>query len=819
MEGKQDVPSAKPRRYDVEELKYLKDSPYVVKPQGLPPADQWMGPPADSTRNSTKSGVDRAKNHDSNPLLDQTPRRPTERHISRNSANPEDTILGPPKTLFPSATSIRNTGKPFDSPDRPPLRDAESFRDRFSSRTKVDGEGDRTREGRNNLRPKRAEGDQDSDGWSTVKPRKSFGTEGAERFNGRMGLDRHRDDRRFKDREDRETKDRPRGFDTFSRDNKDGDHDQDRDTRKNGTGRGRNEPSWFRDRDNNDAPPTPRDRNSNGDRFADRSRGWRDKDRDEKMERNDRGDRRWDRDRDQRQEREPEWMDEPVEEKKDKNNPRTLEDFQKWKDQMSGKDKKAPIEESPVKPDDAPSFFGLEKKVQTPLDLDSGPDKFFGKWSTPRDEVPPELGPEVKKDTIAKAKTVGKSSRFTSFFNQEEPQRRVTELVALPPPMQIGTEASPADKQVDEKTAFAALLMKLQVQTSGSGSTPPANALQQPKPPAIEKPQSTGPGPESFQQYRPDRQESTGPGLEAFQQYRPDRQENNGPVSEAFQPYRTDRQEEARPTMRNPQVLQDLQNQRSLASSQPTERPNSTEQLLQNLVGQRQNALSQSSARPGQPQRRDTQAEFLMGLMKSAPEPQRTEQMLLGMPPRPSDRQIREQLMREQEMQREAAAQRERSSSQRQARPQAPPGFYDDQSFQRGPLPHERQQATQPTQILSRPPPPGLDLGWDRQAQLPPQQRVPQNIAPPPGLANGPSRMPMPQQMFPSFPMGAFPPPDVMTGPPRNMQMPPPGFPYGPPPGFMPPGMSGFQGPEGMAFGAPFDGRGPPPPQGAFRRQ
>jgi hypothetical protein len=99
-------------------------------------------------------------------------------------------------------------------------------------------------------------------------------------------------------------------------------------------------------------------------------------------------------------------------------------------------------------------------------------------------------------------------------------------------------------------------------------------------------------------------------------------------------------------------------------------------------------------------------------------------------------------------------------------------------------------------------------------SQLPPQR----HIAPPPGLAGGPSRgMPM-QQMFPSsFPMGNFPPPDGMVGPPRNMQ-PPPVFFGAPPPGFLPPGMSGFQGPEGIPFSAPFDGRGPPP-QGAFRRQ
>lgn len=43
MEGNQEEPTVQPRRYDVEELKSLKNSPYVVKPAGLPPADQWMG--------------------------------------------------------------------------------------------------------------------------------------------------------------------------------------------------------------------------------------------------------------------------------------------------------------------------------------------------------------------------------------------------------------------------------------------------------------------------------------------------------------------------------------------------------------------------------------------------------------------------------------------------------------------------------------------------------------------------------------------------------------------------------------------------------
>ncbi|TVY16241.1 hypothetical protein LARI1_G005602 [Lachnellula arida] len=791
-------------RYTPDELKYLRDSPLVVKPLGLPPAEQWMGAPA--TR------IDSIRKNDSNLLVDQSNRRPVaERHVSRNSANPEDIILGPPKTSFMSATSIRTGGKPFDSPDRPPLRDMDS-RDRFNFRggRTGDGDNDRTRDSRNNtLRVRRGEGDQDSDGWSTVKPRKSFGNEGAERFNGRMGLDKHKDDRRFKDREDREPKDKPqRGFDTYSRD-KDGDHDheRERDGRRNGTGRGRNEPSWFKD--NTDVPPMPRERNSNGDKFVDRSRGWREKEREdrgdkgdrggERGERNERGDRRWDRDRDQRQEREPEWLAEPEEEK---NQAHTQEDFQKWKEQMQGKDKaaagKTPAEEHPVNADAGASFFGLEKhKVDTPLAIDTGPDKFFGKWAaTPSQEPSPDSGVEPKKEGATKAKTTGKASRFTSFFTpQEEPPRRQTEPPpAMPPPApKSGLEGlfqnNSSQSQSQEQVAFQEILRKLQ---QGSGSTPPVNLAMQPKPPAPEKQQSI-------------------------------------PISspEPFQQYRTERQEEQRPSTRNSQqALQELLNQRQMTGSQPTVRP---EQMLQDLVGQRQHAISQSSQRPDQLSSRNT--DFLMGLMqsaKAAPEPQRSESLLLRMPPQQQqksmDRQIQQQMIeREQEMQREAA-QRERIVS-RQARPQPPPGFYDDPAvFQRGPPQHERQAGNppQPTQILQRPPPPpGLELGWERAAQLPPpQHRMTQNIPPPPGLAGGLGRaMPPQQQMFPpGFPIGSFP-PDMLPGPPRNMPMqPPPGFfNGGPPPGFLPP-ISGFQGPEGMGFGAPFDGRGPPP-QGAYRRQ
>lgn len=798
----------------------------------------WCSPTADATRNSAKPANDRAKSNDSNLLLDQSRRPAAERHLSRNPASmvsdfrvrqesanacidPEDIILGPPKTAFMSAGLMRNANKASDLPDRLPLRDAETI-DRYNLRSKGrDGDVDRPRgEKTLSLRPKRGEGDrdQDSDGWSTVKPRKSFGTEGAERFNGRMGGV----DRKFKDREERDVKDKPRGFDSFTRDIE---HDQERDTRRNGTGRGRNE-SWFKDKEHVDSPPAQRERNGHGDRFVDRNRGWREKehtdsrggDRHERSERSDRGDRGDKKDRrwgNEGPENTPEWsLDAPVEEKAKTNQIKTAEDFQKWKEQMQGKDKvlATPAEENKH---EESSFFGLEKqKVETTLEMNNGPDKFFGSWIGGKEGTTPD---EPKLEAVPKAKTVGKASRFTSFFTpHEEPQRRVTEPPPPPSsaPLQGGLasffggnlgggqpnpNSSNDQSEAAEKEAFQSLLQKLQHQTlSASGATPPADASRQPKPPALEK----------------QRNELRSP-----------------PGAEPFQQYRAERPEEAHPSTRNPQqsLQQDILNQRQMTGSQPTFRP---EQVLQELLGQRHSAMSQPS-RPDLPPARNSNAEFLMGLVqgaRAAPDTRPTEQTLLRMPPRTVDRMMQQQAMeREQEMQREAA-QRERSSShtQRQVRPVPPPGFmpFDEATAYRGPPQHERQQGNppQPTQILQRPPPPGLDMGWDRQPQIPPQHRVAQNIAPPPGLANGPSNgpnrgMPMPQNMYPpGFPMGAFPPPDIMAGPPRNMQMqPPPGFFSPPPPGFMPPGMNGFQGPEGMSFGTPFDGRGPPP-QGAFRR-
>jgi hypothetical protein len=490
-------------------------------------------------------------------------------------------------------------------------------------------------------------------------------------------------------------------------------------------------------------------------------------------------------------------MDEPAEEKSQAH---TQEDFQKWKEEQQNKDRggKTPAEEV-LKPESGHGFFGLDKpKIEIPLAVDTGPDKFFGLWGTPKDENGPDSAVESKKESIGKAKAPGKASRFTSFFTpaQDEPPRRIEPphipTSPAPPTLPAGGLAALFQNSgqnsgdASEKEAFQQLLQKLQRQTlSGSSSTPPVNIAQQPRPPVSERQQSQ-------------------PNV----------------VAEQFHQYGNELQEEVKPSAsarNSQQALQDLLSHRQLAGSQPNIRP---EQMLQELVGQRQNALSQSSIRADQPQNRNN-TDFLMNLMKGQPEPQRTEQIMLRMPgtkpvDRQMDRQIQQQqqmMEREQEMQREAVV-RERSASQRQTR--QPPGFFDDSFQQRG-IPPQHDRPQQPIQILQRPPPPGLDQmqpGWVPPSQLPPPQQLrqqQQHIAPPPGLA-GRGMLHLPQQMFPpGFPgLANFPPPELMAGP-RGM---PPGFFQGPPPGFMPPG---FQGPEGMAFGGPFDGRGPPP-NGAYRR-
>ncbi|KAH8681229.1 hypothetical protein BX600DRAFT_504952 [Xylariales sp. PMI_506] len=670
-------------RYPTELLLHLRDSPLCVKPSALPPAEEWMGPPPETFRtsqgqNNGKVGPDRARNGDST-LLDQTNRRPgVDRHAPRNGANPEDIILGPPRTMFSSSTLSRGS-RPFDNDKT--FKESDS-RERFATfRRNGEGDGerfprgdrdrpDRDREGRTNLR-RRGDADQDSDGWSTVKPRKSFGHEGAERFHGRMG-DRFGGDRRVRENQE-DSADRPRrsNLAEFSRDKEGEEGDR---PRRNGLNRNRTEqPSWGRANNSDNDPAPARER-------FDRAKSWRDRDRDEQLgddkPRDRGGDRRWG---EHRQEREPEWLDEPMEEKAQGH---TAEDFQKFMESM-----KASKSTGPAKSEQNPASAteGISRDALLETDkftaksapaIELGPDKFFANFASPSstDSSKPT---EQKESAASKPKT---GSRFQNFFTTQE-DRRQTEPSTPAPSIPIqetnpllafaaaasankGSSASPVNQQdASEKVAFQALLQKLQKQ-SLSSHTPPSGGY--PAPPHVHEA-----GPKSSVA-------SPGP----------------------YPPFIHDGREEPQ---NRPPPPQDM---RAPRPQQPNQLPpmRTEQQMLQDLIGQRHPMPSQMPGRADHSQSRssNSNAEFLMALMqggRSNVEPPRTEQVIrMPQPSRPA--QI------PQTPDRELDYQRERSSSQHQGRPQGLPGFFDEPQ-----LPHHEQdnRRQQPTQILQRQGPPGLE--------------------------------------------------------------------------------------------------------------
>lgn len=789
------------RRYTPEQMRRLRDSPLVERPAGLPPAEEYNG------------------------ATDEREKKPR--------------VLGPPKTSFASA---RNS-KPLDGDKtkEPDTRDKYPFR-------KGDNEAERGN-GRYNQRPRRGDQDQDSEGWSTVKPRKSFGAEGAERFTGRMGGDRNRDDappmpRRGSRAADDDTRDRPtRNFNNYSRDKdtiRESIEGTDATSRWNGYNRGRNEPSWFKDKE--DSAPPSENRKSNGEKFGG-NRGWREKDNrddrpydrtndrnndrgdrnaDRNFDRGDRGDRTDDRtkgrwSRDDRREREPEWMDEPAGDKKVVH---TAADFQKWKESMNrGIDpslaKSSGADEKPILDTSGQdAFFGFNAtntKAEPQSAVEPAPEKFKSMWASARDDDEPLS--ISKRDGPLKTAPVGKASRFTSFFAnpvQDDSSRR-----AEPAPSASSALKEAPQPDNKEKEDFQKLLQKLQSQSIMGNlklPSPPPNQASQPKPPPLK--QTSLPGMEQFNQFRPAMPEPPSAGLRESQQQA---------------------------------AFQEMMGSRPASTSQSTSRVDS---MSHDIMALRQNALSQGSNRPEQDLNKNSA--FLMNLMQSRPTPDqmRAEQMMMRGPPPPPQQQPsrqQQQLAQQQMLDREhELMMRERQMQAQRQRVEMPPGFMqgfpDEQFLERGMPPmaqdgpgRGQRGPIQPTQILQRPPPglDGMPPGFLRgepqpspaflQQQREQAMREQRHMAPPPGLING-GRGGMPPMGFPPF-QGqgqGFMSPDNGPPNPRNMPPPPPGF-MGGPPGFMPPPMSagpgpgpGFPGP-GMGFPPDFDGRGGPPP-GVFRR-
>ncbi|KAK4671138.1 hypothetical protein QC764_602990 [Podospora pseudoanserina] len=814
--------------YTEEHLLFLRQSPLCVKPPGLPPAEEWMGPPPETFRNQPGKVNDARKGGDS-LLLGQENRRPTlDRNASRTSGFADDLILGPPRNAFASATAIRgarsgDADKGSKDLDRPDRTDRFNFRNRTND---ADSTGDRLgrdnhnrdgKDGRNNNGfRRRGDQDQDTEGWSTVKPRKSFGAEGAERFQGRMGgagTDRFpaRDDRRTRDREDQDGGNRR----TFRpRDQEDEDPEA---PRRNGLTRGKTD-LWF-SKDSGTATATEA---STGQKHIER-KSWRDRAPPEERpaeRHNDRQDRNFERrwDRQQKVENDPEWMAEPAEEP---SQGRTADDFRKFMEAMKSgpKSDEKPASIALDKPS-TDSFFELEPKVLSAPAVENRPDKFFEAFGgTGLDAGAPAA--EAKDAARPKG---AKPSRFLSFLAQQENGQPKAEP-PTPAPTASAGDGKPPSGEAD-KLAFQQLIEKLHSSRLGGSGSPTPNGPPPPGPPR------DAPG-----------------GL-----YNLMPQKSNVASPEPFQQYGNDRRDD--PRFRPPPQLSPYEMMTSRmglpgpSHSPPVSRP---EHALQELLSQRQ---SQSNPRgPQTPGVVNENTEFLMHLMQGhrRAEPMRPEQ-------RQPDQHLPEQLLARMQQQQQSSKQgplpgmpdrehleyqRERSASQRQQQLRGQPGpqgFMDESQFHPGDL--NARPPQQPTQILQRPmPPPGLDhqmhpfhMGGPSGGAGPAPQMQPQRpMIPPPGLLNsGPRNAnvgPMPGMQFPpnfppphgppgpsNFPSVPLPPhiggpppgpPEGMAGPPRQMQ-PPPGFFGGPPP-------PGFMGPPGMGFpggpGAP-GGPGGPGPDG-----
>ncbi|KAK1759388.1 hypothetical protein QBC47DRAFT_371793 [Echria macrotheca] len=818
-------------RYTADFLLHLRESPLCVKPPGLPPAEEWMGPPPETFRNQTKTTNDRVKTGlpGDGLLLGQENRRPPlDRIGTRGAANPDE-FLGPPRSAFASATAARNNRNAGESDKGLKESERQDRSDRFNFRSRT-GDADtatndrfRDRDTRNNFR-RRGDQDQDSEGWSTVKPRKSFGTEGAERFHGRMGAAGERfggrDDRRTRDRDDRDGNDRRnRNAD------KDGD-DADGTPKRNALARGKSEP-WYRDSNNDngggDAPVSQRER-------IEKAKSWRDRDPEVADRRGDRGNERgfsrWDRDSNQRVERDPEWLDEPAD---DNSRVHTAQDLQKFMASMKAKQGDAgakPEEKTSAVADKSAFDVSVESnfKVSSAPVVDAEPDKFFETFGGQQfgGGALPATSPAADgKDSIRQKGA--KASRFLSFLTPQDETRPRTEPPTPAGPVQGGGSAAEAPIQTEaDKEAFKQLIQKLQKSTNISAAGPPPSSImrlfEQPPPPEAQ-PKSAVASPEPYQQYVGDPRED--------------------------------------PRLRPPQSQLPMFNMISPRQMMPPTQPppvSRADQAVQALLAQhgphvqRPSLPNPAGNRGGQtPSAQNDASQFLMGLMRSQGEPlepQRSE-LPVRMPQPTKQVSLANIPDREQDYHRErSATQRQQQQIQQQMRMQQgpPPGFMDEQFHS-----PDMDSRPQPTQILQRPPPPGLDHhgmhpfqmggapapGAGAGGQMPPAPQRP--MIPPPGL---PRNLPMPGMFPPNVPMPGYsygpPPPEVLAnvglpqgGPVNRGMQPPPGF-FGAhtAPNFMPPppGMNpGFQGgPDGPgAFpgglpGVPFDRRGMLPP-GAYR--
>ncbi|KAI5252843.1 hypothetical protein E4T42_03141 [Aureobasidium subglaciale] len=751
-------------RYTLGQLKALRESPLVRKPDELPSIDEWI----EGTQQSQQDNAGRKPRNQSQrpeepaPMGNFSSQRPSllqTRHTSRSAQQPDEIILGPPKTSFASSRNVNKLEEREQEQQDPTTANQRSrfFRERETTKTG------------NNRDWRSSKQQQEDDDAFTSEPR--FTPRQPREGNGN-GFGQRFDQR-------------------WARDNNDRDRERDR------------EPQRERERE--------RERPS-------QRGGWRDKARNERQQ--------------DVPEKEPEWMDEPLE-KENKNQMHTQEDFEHWKERMRAaangssaepkQDAFADGVATPVKSTPAHS------KPQTPMVSDApGFDKsIFGSWGeSKRLESPVDT-----RATKAPAGAKGKSSRFASMFAPKEEARPSVEEAASPAPLESN----------EDKAGFLRIMAGLRRGTSHSGVDSPVREQDGRGPPpgpppgfGMQAPQDAlaamfDKAPASTQSPRP----QSGFASDSF--LPPPTSQFSRPTSNVASPDPTSMRSN-NPASHLPQQMQNIfldQAPRNgptpeSFNQQHSRKPNSLNkdsEFLLNLI------QAKNANRAAPPSRSQHEPEPFQLFLDQPPKPQTQTIAPKPQAPRPTES-IEEQLFRG-------------NQHMDHGRPRAPPGFIEDpsivlqqaqRSYPNGPPQPRRQSAVQQMPnagpgapqdfppnfpyMPGGPPPPG------------PGDRMPPgfnpNIRHPPGFANipnvfqQPSSQPPPQQgagmqgLPPGFPPGmALPPPGFGAhGPP------PPGFFNNPnhipgvPPGFAPPGMmmmpgSNIRSPEGTpGMRSPQDGPG-----------
>ena len=401
-------------------------------------------------------------------------------------ADPEDIVLGPPKTAFASASGARSNSKISGTPQRssftnnedPAVKDDRTtFRDKYSKDGQRNERNGEKRDSKLGATQNRRSVKDDSDLWSSVRQQRNPANDDHERLHQKNG-DREHDRTREGGREHKAQ----RGFENHRRDG-DADADGGHASRRIGPARGRNEPSWNREesriQDGGD-----------GDSEMAKPRDWRDKER-----RGARGpERDWN--RGGKVELDPEWMDEPEPESKEQK--RTQEDFERWKERMKASN--GSTQDTPLSPvEQRPSHdrtvsnagTGVAKaKVEAPLIVDSSLDGFFGLWDKPKKDeelMGSTTGIGMKPNLANTAAKVSKPSKFTGFFAPKADAEPPKEYASHP------LLESLKDSSSEDKEGFQRILKLLdQQQTQGEKAKTPPHAQNQRDVPASPHSQSRG---------------------------------------------------------------------------------------------------------------------------------------------------------------------------------------------------------------------------------------------------------------------------------------------------------------------------------------